>query len=283
MKLSLVVGCAALSLMVGPALGRVIPPGENVAGISQATLADAFYQWIVLLPKSANPLFDATGVFANDQPRSTDAPSNPAAGNVFLLAGTSSAGFATRSFNVPAGVPLFLPLSTTTDFELPRDLDPSSCLGKPDPYGCATGFLGPQPPPNPFSGAPVAMLDGVALTVDGVSIADAIAADSTAFFQRSDALAPYCLASTDNVLAFALYPDGACGEFVQQGYYLALSPLSPGKHTLEFGFGPADTGFGAIDTINVAPEPSTWALLLMGFAGLGLAGYRASRQDARLA
>ena len=26
-----------------------------VAGISQATLADAFYQWIVLLPKSANP------------------------------------------------------------------------------------------------------------------------------------------------------------------------------------------------------------------------------------
>lgn len=283
MKLSLLIGCAALSLVMGPAVARVIPPGTDVAGISQATLADAFYQWIVLLPKSANPLFDTTGAYANHQPLSSDVPANPASGKVFLLAGTNSPGFATRSFNVPAGTPLFLPLSTTADFELPVDLDPNSCLGKADPYKCATDFLGPQPPPNPFSGTPIAMLDGVALTVGGVSIADAIAADSTAFFQRSSALAPYCLASADNVLAFAGYPNGACGEFVQQGYYLALSPLSPGKHTLEFGFGPADTGFGAIDSINVVPEPSTWAMLLLGFAGVGLASYRASRKSARLA
>jgi hypothetical protein len=26
------------------------------------------------------------------------------------------------------------------------------------------------------------------------------------------------------------------------------------------------------------PEPSTWAMMLIGFAGLGLVGYRASRQ-----
>jgi hypothetical protein len=28
------------------------------------------------------------------------------------------------------------------------------------------------------------------------------------------------------------------------------------------------------------PEPSTWAMMILGFAGLGFAGYRASRKAA---
>ena len=34
---------------------------------------------------------------------------------------------------------------------------------------------------------------------------------------------------------------------------------------------------------SVVPEPSTWAMLLLGFAGLGLAGYRTSLKAGRLA
>ena len=30
----------------------------------------------------------------------------------------------------------------------------------------------------------------------------------------------------------------------------------------------------ALDALNVGPEPSTWAMMLIGFAGLGFAGYR---------
>ena len=34
---------------------------------------------------------------------------------------------------------------------------------------------------------------------------------------------------------------------------------------------------------GTVPEPSTWAMMLIGFAGLGYAGYRTSRKSAALA
>jgi hypothetical protein len=50
--------------------------------------------------------------------------------------------------------------------------------------------------------------------------------------------------------------------------------------------GPPPTGGGAAPTFNAAfsvsgaviPEPSTWAMMLLGFAGLGYAGWRQTRQ-----
>ena len=32
------------------------------------------------------------------------------------------------------------------------------------------------------------------------------------------------------------------------------------------------------EVYGAVPEPSTWAMMLLGFAGLGFAGYRASRR-----
>jgi hypothetical protein len=32
-------------------------------------------------------------------------------------------------------------------------------------------------------------------------------------------------------------------------------------------------------SLNAVPEPSTWAMMLLGFAGCSIAGYRASRRD----
>jgi hypothetical protein len=40
------------------------------------------------------------------------------------------------------------------------------------------------------------------------------------------------------------------------------------------------TGTGLTLTAIAVPEASTWAMMLVGFAGLGLAGYRASRKTA---
>jgi hypothetical protein len=35
--------------------------------------------------------------------------------------------------------------------------------------------------------------------------------------------------------------------------------------------------------VNATPEPSTWAMMLVGFAGLGFAGYRSTRRGAKFA
>ncbi|MBV8440123.1 MAG: PEP-CTERM sorting domain-containing protein [Hyphomicrobiales bacterium] len=50
------------------------------------------------------------------------------------------------------------------------------------------------------------------------------------------------------------------------------SPGVPGSS----GLGPPPDSIGAVAsfTLTAVPEASTWAMMLAGFAGLGLAGYR---------
>jgi hypothetical protein len=69
---------------------------------------------------------------------------------------------------------------------------------------------------------------------------------------------------------------------------LVTEPISftaAGPHYLLFGgYGDPTNQFGAVIgdvSLSAVPEPSTWALMLLGFAGLGFAGYRRAR--ARLA
>jgi PEP-CTERM motif len=56
------------------------------------------------------------------------------------------------------------------------------------------------------------------------------------------------------------------GSVVSQAYSINESEEAVG---FSLGDGPIST-----------PEPSTWAMMLVGFAGLGFAGYRASRRTA---
>ena len=41
------------------------------------------------------------------------------------------------------------------------------------------------------------------------------------------------------------------------------------------------TGSGVFVVGGVVPEPSTWAMMLLGFAGLGFTGYRSSQRAHR--
>ena len=58
------------------------------------------------------------------------------------------------------------------------------------------------------------------------------------------------------------------GPDVDLTFTYTLTADGPGGYGLDFVVG------GAV------PEPSTWAMMLIGFAGLGFAGYRASHRNA---
>jgi hypothetical protein len=74
-----------------------------------------------------------------------------------------------------------------------------------------------------------------------------------------------------------------------QSIVASFNELDPGSRTyFLFRDGPTDPGttqqysgfYGSIDTLAVnVPEPSTWAMMLLGFAGLGFA-FRRSRRKA---
>ena len=64
-------------------------------------------------------------------------------------------------------------------------------------------------------------------------------------------------------LLFVATPDG------ENSFYEELTPEGP--------------GFGNYLALSpVVPEPSTWTMMLLGFAGLGFVGYRASRKSAKV-
>ena len=46
------------------------------------------------------------------------------------------------------------------------------------------------------------------------------------------------------------------------------------SNKLYFTAGPNGENDGLFGSLTAAPEPSTWAMMLLGFAGLGFAGYR---------
>ena len=189
----------AVAMLTAPSFAQVIPPGSDVAGVSQATLADDFYKWILEAPNIPNnPLFDTTGALANNQPEFLG-------GSVFLLAGSNGgdSGIATRSFAVPEGVPLFLPIVTIADVELPASMDPNTCLGRPDADACALAFIADWTPPTP---AEVKLTEGGYARI--FDIFGPTASVFAPYLQLSSTLVPFCPPSADKLYGV---PGGECG------------------------------------------------------------------------
>jgi WD40 repeat protein len=99
---------------------------------------------------------------------------------------------------------------------------------------------------------------------------------------RSDSTGPVLgvISSTDTLLQ--LIPTDASAHSV------AVDPIS-GEVFVPFGAGAADTlcpnGCMAVfvDNVSVVPEPSTWAMMILGFAGVGFMAYRRKNNSFRLA
>ncbi len=182
-------------------------------------------------------------------------------------------------------------------------------------FGTLANLLGPSGPPPSFSGAvdpanslaitgAIGLFSDLALGINGVGITGVLATNPQNHFDPDQTIphsfgwypAPGSV-SYDNLF----YPGGAApitcigvppgGLFDDYGVFFTLANGDLVDLYSNGGSGPGDYGVvvwadGAADYTSAGglsvstPEPSTWAMMVLGFAGLGFAGYRSSRKTA---
>ena len=182
-------------------------------------------------------------------------------------------------------------------------------------FGTLANLLGPSGPPPSFSGAvdpanslaitgAIGLFSDLALGINGVGITGVLATNPQNHFDPDQTIphsfgwypAPGSI-SYDNLF----YPGGAApitcigvppgGLFDDYGVLFTLANGDLVDLYSNGGAGPGDYGVvvwadGAEDKTSMGglsvstPEPSTWAMMVLGFAGLGFAGYRSSRKTA---
>jgi hypothetical protein len=85
-----------------------------------------------------------------------------------------------------------------------------------------------------------------------------------------------------NVVAFNQNPSGDFGDFAPSGtgagQLIQNAFNSQGQDEAYTRLSPEYTMMVSIGFDGTVPEPSTWAMMLLGFAGLGFAGYRRARE-----
>jgi hypothetical protein len=124
-------------------------------------------------------------------------------------------------------------------------------------------FVGPLPGPNPYDGYFVSALylyfsDADGNNMTNVAVADVSASNgpSGPTYAMHGAFA--LITDTSRYLHTGSYFAHGAGEYPNVNVFLTLT-LSDG-----LSFSPIETSI---------PEPSTWAMLLIGFAGIGFAAY----------
>ena len=180
-------------------------------------------------------------------------------------------------------------------------------------FGTLANLLGPSGPPPSYSGAvdpanALAITDAmgafsdVALGISGVAITGVLATSPQNHFDPDETIPhsfgwypPPGSVSYDNLF----YAGGAApitcigvppgGLFDDYGVFFTLANGDLVDLYSNGGAGPGSYGVvvwadGAADYTSAGglsvstPEPSTWAMMVLGFAGLGFAGYRSSRK-----
>ena len=206
-RLMLTLGLAlSLAVLAPPAPAQaangnpgVLPVNSNPNGRSYGEWSAAWWQWVLSIPTTVNPLLDATGAdCAQGQ-----------SGHVWFLAGVLNvSGDATRSCTIPSGTALFFPVINVECSTL--EPPPFSGSNETELRSCAHAFS--------FTNLQ-ASIDGVPLT-------------NLASYEIDSPLFTFTLPA-DNVLGIA--PAPTSGMSVGNGVYLLLAPLPIGEHTLIFG------------------------------------------------
>jgi hypothetical protein len=215
---------------------RVTPPDSG----QYAELSAQWWQWalsqpVTNNPATTNPLVDTTGAAAHN--------GQPEQGNVFFLAGLISfnAGLvaqAERTITIPTGTRLFFPILNSEQDN----------VGVNPPLSVAEL--------RALAAFGVNSVTSLFATIDGVPSQDLTAyrAISPVF---SYTLPPNNVAGNSVNIVYAITGGaidvtGVQKPAVADGFYLLLTPLTPGHHDLHFG--------GTTSTLDANGNPATFQL-----------------------
>ncbi|WZO98431.1 hypothetical protein EP7_000010 [Isosphaeraceae bacterium EP7] len=223
------------SLSCGVAAADVLPPHSIVDGKPIGEYTADWWRWALGFSSPGDPFTDPTGADANLNQ----------SGPVFFLAGTAGSE-ATRTFNVPAGKFLLVPLLVVELSQLE--------LGD---------FSLTEAQVRAEVNAIVDQVDSLHASIDGVEVPNL-------FDHREQSPAFSYSAAAGNPFGV---PTGDSGIAVAGGYWLMLSPLEVGEtHVLSFGGGISSFNFSVsvTSTITAVPEPASLILSTVGLGAIWL-------------
>ena len=209
-------------------LAAFLPTGAVLAKNTNAAfpqLSGEWWQWVLSIPPSINPLLDTTGENCMVGQH----------GTTWFLAGSWVGGPVTRECDIPQGAALFFPVINEINFDTPGQ--------------CGQG----APLPSSFyRGLSAAFVNGAAnlsVTLDGISAGPMHRTQSQVF----EVALP-----DDNLFVGACTPDltgGVYSPAVDDGFYVRLNPLSIGAHTLHIHAENPAAGFTLDVTYSLNVKP----------------------------
>jgi hypothetical protein len=207
----------------------VLPPQSHPYGKTYGEWAAAWWQWVMSIPADRNPLTDPTGEFAGENQ----------GGPVWFAAGTFGDSVE-RSFAVPAGKAIFIPVDNWIFGAGAFDCDPS-VPGVP----CVVCDL------RDLAAANTEAAEILEVSIDGVPLRNPRQ-------YRASSPEPFGIVYPENSVVGL--PAGTYSPNVADGYWLMLAPLAKGTHEICIYVLAPETSYGLIEFevtlhIEVAAQP----------------------------
>ena len=194
---------------------RVSPIQSTPYGKSYGEWAVAWWQWALSIPADRNPLTDTTGEFAGESQH----------GPVWFVAGTFG-NSAERSFTVPAGKAIFMPVFNWIFGSGVFDCDPT-----------VPGVTCDVPTLQATAAVNTEAAEVLEVSIDGVPLQNVRG-------YRARSPGPFSITYPENSVVGV--PAGNYSPQVADGYWLLLEPLAKGTHEIHIRAGASHTSNGPI-------------------------------------